>query len=66
MYRCPECGAKFEQPEFETVCMEELYGVTSMFYDRHYRTFANCPKCGEAIDIEYDIYDEEYDNEGEE
>lgn len=65
-YKCPECGAIFEQPEYETVCLEELYGVSSMFYDSHYRTLANCPKCGEAIDIEYDIYDEEYDDEGEE
>jgi hypothetical protein len=32
-----------------------------MFPDRHYGTFANCPECGGAIDIEYDIYDEEED-----
>ena len=61
MYKCPECGAIFEEPEYETVCFEELYGVGSMFPDRHYGTFANCPECGGAIDIEYDIYDEEED-----
>ena len=66
MYKCPECGAIFEEPEYETVCYEELYGVSSMFYDRHYGTFANCPECGGAIDIEYDIYDEEYDDENDE
>lgn len=59
MYRCPECGAIFEDPVYETVCFEELYGVGSMFADRHYGTFANCPECGDAIDIEYDTYDEE-------
>lgn len=58
-YKCPECGAIFEEPEYETVCFEELYGVGSMFRDRHYGTFANCPECGGAIDIEYDTYDEE-------
>ena len=64
MYKCPECGAIFEEPVYETVCFEELYGVGSMFADRHYGTFTNCPRCGEAIDIEYDIYDEEdYENE---
>ena len=63
MYRCPECGAIFEEPEYETVCLEELYGVGSMFRDQHYTTFANCPRCGEAIDIEYDTYDEEEDDE---
>ena len=61
MYRCPECVAVFEEPEYETVCFEELYGVGSMFSDRHYGTFANCPHCGGSIDIEYDIYDEEED-----
>ena len=61
MYKCPECGAVFEDPEYETVCFEELYGVGSMFADRHYGTFASCPRCGEAIDTEYDIYDEDED-----
>ena len=66
MYKCPECGAIFEDPEYETVCFEELYGVGSMFPDRHYGTFANCPECGGAIDIEYDTYDEEYEYESDE
>ena len=66
MYKCPECGAIFDEPEYETVCFEELYGVGSMFPDRHYGTFANCPECGEAIDIEYDIYDEEHEYESDE
>ena len=61
MYKCPERGSVFEEPEYETVCFEELYGVGSMFSDRHYGTFANCPHCGGSIDIEYDIYDEEED-----
>ena len=63
MYKCPECDEVFEEPEFETVCLEDLYGVGSMFADRHYRTLASCPKCGEAIDIEYDTYDEETEND---
>ena len=66
MYRCRECGAIFEEPVYETVCFEELYGVGSMFPDRHYGTFANCPECGGAIDIEYDTYDEEYEYESDE
>ena len=59
MYKCRECGAIFEEPVYETVCFEEIYGVGSMFMDRHYGTFSSCPRCGEAIDIEYDTYDEE-------
>ena len=37
-----------------------------MFRDQHYKTLANCPRCGGAIDIEYDIYDEEYEDEQDE
>ena len=66
MYKCPECGSVFEEPIYETVCFEELYGVGSMFTDRHYGTFANCPQCGGSIDIEYDTYDEEYEDEQDE
>ena len=66
MYKCPECGVIFEEPEYETVCFEELYGVGSMFSDRHYGTFASCPRCGGSIDIEYDTWDEEYDDENDE
>ena len=66
MYRCPECGSIFEEPEYETICYEELYGVGSMFADRHYGTFANCPRCGGSIDIEHDTWDEEYDDENDE
>lgn len=66
MYKCPECGAIFEEPVFETICYEEIYGVGSMFADRHYGTITNCPECGMAIDIEYDIYDEEEGDEYEE
>ena len=66
MYKCPECGAIFEEPEYETVCYEEIYGVGSMFPDKHYGTFANCPRCGGSIDIEYDTWDEEYDDENDE
>ena len=66
MYKCPECGEIFEEPEYETVCFEEIYGVGSMFPDRHYGTFANCPRCGGSIDIEYDTCDEEYDDENDE
>jgi len=63
MYKCSECGKIFEEPVFETVCFEELYGVGSMFPDRHYGTLASCPECGMSIDIEYDIYDEEEDDD---
>ena len=39
MYKCRECGAIFEEPVYETVCFEEIYGVGSMFMDRHYEAY---------------------------
>ena len=63
MYKCPECSEIFEEPEYETVCMEEWCGVSSLFEDRHYATFANCPKCGASIDMEYDTWDETYEED---
>ena len=66
MYKCPECGAVFEEPVYETVCFEEIYGVGSMFSDRHYGTYTNCPECGSAIDIEYDTYDEDEEEDEDE
>lgn len=63
MFVCRECGAKFEEPEYETVCLEEFNGVSSLFGDRHYATFASCPECGEAIDLEDDVYYEEDEDE---
>ena len=66
MYKCPECGEIFETPDYETVCMEELYGVGSLFGDRHYKTFASCPECGETIDDQYDVWDEEEEDDSEE
>ena len=63
MYKCPECGEILEEPTYETVCYEELYGVSSMCTDRHYGTFTNCPNCGGPIDIEYDTWDEEYEED---
>jgi NMD protein affecting ribosome stability and mRNA decay len=62
-YKCPECGEIFEEPIYETVCMEEYCGVSTMFSDRHYATFMNCPKCGAPIDNEYDTWDEAYEDD---
>ena len=64
-YRCPECKEIFEDPDFIEICWEDEYGVSSMFRDRHYGVVAECPECGASIDIEYDIYDEEYEYDDE-
>ena len=57
MYRCPECGEVFDEPEYTETYWESYNGITSWFDSRHMVTFASCPRCGEAIDIEEDAYD---------
>lgn len=56
MYKCKECDEIFEEPEYETLCMEDYCGVSSMFPDRHYKTVATCPRCGAFVDLETDFY----------
>lgn len=62
-YRCPECGAVFDEPEYTEAYWEDYNGVSSWFDSRHTVTFASCPECGEAIDTECDTCDEEYEDE---
>lgn len=63
MYRCSECGQKFEEPEYMEVCWESECGVGSMFPDMHYGVVPECPYCGEPIS-EYDIcYEEDEDDD---
>lgn len=63
MYKCPECGEIFEEPNYMEVCWEDYYGVGSMFPNRTYGTITQCPCCGEAINTDDDIYYEEEDED---
>ena len=60
MWICERCGEIFDEPESKWYCYEEYYGVTSLFKDRHYGTYAVCPECGsERIDTYHESEDEE-------
>ena len=61
MYKCPECERKFDYPDYTEVCLEDLNGVGSMFYDKHYGVIAECPYCGEAIDLQEDEISDDYE-----
>lgn len=62
MYKCFNCGARFDEPEHETLSKEDYYGVGDMFPrgSHHYFTLTTCPNCG-SEDIEE--YCEEDDDE---
>lgn len=60
MYRCPECDRTFEYPDYVERCFEDMCGVSSVFPDKHYGTFAECPYCGGPIDVyEDEVYEDE-------
>ena len=62
MYRCPECGRTFEEPDYIEICYESECGVSSFFQDVHYGVVPECPYCGESIS-EYDLCFEEDEEE---
>lgn len=57
MFFCNDCGAIFEEPEYERVCWEDYYGVSSMFNNYNYGDVEVCPECT-SEDIE-EYYGEE-------
>jgi len=59
MYRCLECGGKFEEPDYIEVCYEAEAGVASLFKDYHWGTVAICPDCGDYCIEEYCEEDED-------
>ncbi len=60
MYICNECGAHFDEPHERTFCLEDDFGVGSMFHDKHYGTMNVCPYC-ESNDFRYVEDDDEFD-----
>ena len=63
MYKCPECGAVFDEPEYIEICEEAEAGVASLFPNHHWTTVAVCPDCGdygieEFYEDEEDIFEE--------
>ena len=62
MWRCDNCGAEFEEPAVEEICMEDYFGVGSLFRDRHYKNITVCPNCrSEDIDEFFDDEDDDYE-----
>lgn len=66
MWHCDNCGARFEEPDYIEECMEDYYGVGSMFMSRTYRTMAACPNCGSVDyveEIDESLLDDEIEDE---
>lgn len=63
MYKCNECGSRFETPNYMGICWESYFGVSSMFPDRHYGVVEECPECGSS-DI-WETYEGDEDDDDE-
>lgn len=60
-FECCDCGEIFDEDDADSrrICLEEEYGVASMFPDRHYQDIMVCPHCGsEELDEYYEYEDE--------
>jgi hypothetical protein len=47
VYRCNNCGGKFEEPTEKRICFEQEYGVANLFESRNYTNIHVCPCCGD-------------------
>lgn len=59
MWTCNKCKNKFEDPDYKTVCAEDLYGVSSQFTSRNYIDILICPECRSVEIEEWYEYEEE-------
>ena len=63
MYKCNECGHKFDEPKRRATTYEAEYGVAGLFPDHHPVTFYECPFCDSS---DFDEYKEDDEKEEEE
>lgn len=63
MYRCWNCGYRFDEPEYMEYYAEDYYGVGGLFPDKNTITIRECPSCGSD---EIEEICEEDDDESEE
>jgi len=59
MYKCFNCGRRFEEPDYEDLSYEDYYGVGSEFprAGHHYFRLKRCPYCG-SDEVEEDYEDD--------
>lgn len=46
MWYCENCKNEFDEPDREKKCFEDLYEVSTLFYERNYFDMLVCPFCG--------------------
>lgn len=64
MYRCKNCGCRFDEPKELNSSWEAYYGISGMFDYSTPMTRNVCPECNDD-EIEYDDEDLENDWEDE-
>lgn len=60
MYKCNNCDATFEEPEWKRICFEQEYGVANLFETRTYTNIQVCPCCKEDEIEEIEEEENEY------
>lgn len=66
MYRCKDCGKKFEEPISETMTYEDYYGVYDLFNSsRGHITIELCPYCSSEDIEKIDSFDDDLEEEDE-
>ena len=59
MYRCEDCGKKFEKPISKTMTYEDYYGVSDLFNSsKGHITIELCPYCSSEDLEEIDSFDD--------
>lgn len=61
MYKCNNCGCRFDEPYVKHTTYEAYYGVSSYFDSYNKLELKCCPEC-ESDDFD-SVYDEEEDEE---
>lgn len=60
MYKCKNCGCRFDEPKTIHTSWENYYGIGDMFENHTPKTMYVCPECN---DDEYDdFYEDDEDD----
>lgn len=66
MYRCKNCGCRFDEPKELNSTWEAYYGISGMFDYSTPMTRNVCPECNDEEIEEYDDLENDWEEEDQE